>query len=226
MLPLFAAPILHFARVDDRVYEARFYEVREEPSAQAVWKKDDGAYRAWTLRDRRVIRAERLLDGQIAEVVRYDVTGRAESRGRVDGTELVSVWVDGGEVDVRGWTAVEVGSVSLPMPPGQGSRRDVGEVRLDAVFAPSADVFAAEFAEQLEAGCGCRVLSGATTWLAGKPVARFSASLDGGDRRTAELWAVPVDGGTLLVASSAPDWRDHTLVRAMMATWDFEALSR
>ena len=70
----------------------------------AVWKhitkrSAKGDFRAWTLRDRRVVRAERLVDGVPAEVVRYDVTGRAESRVTMDGEQPVSVWVDGGELD-------------------------------------------------------------------------------------------------------------------------------
>ena len=165
VMPLLAAPVLHFARVDERIRAATFYEVREDQPAEAVWKKSSGAYKAWTFRDRRVVRAEHRDGSQLLEVVRYDVTGRAESRVRYQENHPVEVIVDGGTVDIRAWEAVSVGPLTLTLPPGIGHRRSDGEAVFDAILAPTADVFSAEFAADLETQCDCRLHSGATTWI-------------------------------------------------------------
>ena len=94
----------------------------------------------------------------------------------------------------------------------------------DAILAPTADVFSAEFAADLETQCDCRLHSGATTWIGAKPAARFAAELRSAtDHQTAELWAIPMDGATLLVASSAPTWDGHTVLRTAMALYDLES---
>lgn len=226
LMPLLAAPVLHFARVDERIRVGTFYEVREEYAAEAVWKKSSGAYRAWTFRDRRVVRAEHREKSELLEVVRYDVTGRAESRVRYEQGTPVEVVVDGGTVDIRSWEAVTVGPLTLTLPPGVGHRRTDGDAIFDAILAPTADIFSPQFATDLEAQCDCKVHSGATTWIGAKPAARFAAELRStDDRQTAELWAIPMGNSTLLVASSAPAWNEHTMLRAAMALYDLE-LSR
>lgn len=225
LLPLIAAPVLHFARLDERIRAATFYEVREKHAAEAVWKKANGDWRAWTFRDRRVVRAERRQDRELVEVIRYDITGRAESRVRYENGQPAEVVVDGGTVDVRDWQAVTIGGLTLTLPPGVTHRREDGTARFDAVLAPPGEIFEQAFADELEVTCDCRVYSGATTWIGAKPAARFSAEMRmTGDQQTAELWAINLAEGTLLVASTAPEYSDHTLLRATMALYDLEAL--
>ncbi len=225
-----AAPDQPFPRLEERIRDRSYGEVRGEGPVYGRYRRRSGPIHGWTWPDGVVEHYERLEDGRLVEVRRFGPSGKPLSAVvfGAQGTP-VSVKIGDNDVDVSGWGVRTVAGVTL-MAPGVPETVD-GAVTWSAegwsvtalAFAEAADPFSDAFRDALASHCGCTLLDRTTTWLDGRPAARYQVRLpDAGVPQVGELWAVQSAEQLLLLASVADNRETLVTGRAVAALLDWK----
>lgn len=203
-------------RHDQPIKEVRYTKVEGDGPAVGKWRNSRGPFLAWQFPDGQIEHVE-TWDGKVRTTTRsFGSDGRPEAT--VDwATGRVTVhFAPPVVVDTSGWVELVVGGLSLRAPPtllAAGDRVWSGG-GLSVALQPAADPFIDTFQAEVAATCGCAIEARRTAWIAGHP--GLHLRLERPDR-TADLFAVPLADGLLVLASSADGSAGLGPLRAMMA---------
>lgn len=225
-----ASPEQPFPRIDERIRDRRYADISGDGPAYGRYRRRSGPIHAWTWTDGVVEHYERLDGGRVVEARRYSASGQPMSTVLfATSGAAASVEVGGTPVDVSGWAAQTVAGVTLTAPGKPEAQGDAitwaGDGwRLTALpFPEAADPFSDSFRSALASHCGCTLLDRTTTWLDGRPAARYQIRLPDPDgAKVGELWAVRSAEHTLLLASVASNRETLVTGRAVAALLDWK----
>ncbi len=216
-----AAPDQPFPRAGERLRVRTYAEVRGDGPVRAHIRRRGGPVLAWTWPDGMVEHYERREDGLLTEARHYDAAGTLLSTVRFVDDKPASALIGTVDVDVSGWVTAQLGGATLRVPSDGSQWAGDGWLVTASLFAESADVFSDEVREALADQCGCVLLDRVTRWIDGVPAAKYRVLLpDVGEARHGEVWALPVDGGVLVLASTGQDDARLATGRAITALLD------
>lgn len=225
-----ASPEQPFPRIDERIRDRRYAEISGDGPAYGRYRRRSGPIHAWTWTDGIVEHYERLEGGRVVEVRRYSASGQQMSAVVFAASGApATVHVGGAPLDVSGWGVRTVAGVTITAPgepevQGQAITWGGDDWRLTALpFPEAADPFSDAFRDALASHCGCTLLDRTTTWLDGRPAARYQVRLPDPDgAKVGELWAVNSADHTVLLASVASNRETLGTGRAVAALLDWK----
>ena len=204
-----------FGRQEEPLRASRYARLVGEGPVVGKWRNRRGAFLA-----------TRFPDGQIEHVDVYEGPQRVATRSfGADGQPRATVdWVGRTvtlytepalQVDFAEWSELELDGLLFWAPPlaeldGRWSGPGLAIER-----QAEADPYSADFSVALAAGCGCEIEARMTRWIAGRPAAHYRLQRPGS---TADVVALPVEGGLLVLSAAGPDLSALGPLRAMMAT--------
>jgi hypothetical protein len=207
----------------------RYY--RDVGGKGPAWGRDKratGPVKAWIFPDGIIEHCEFWAKKRVTETRFYDALGHRWSTVAYGEGHPISVTVHEpfpATVDVSAWTERTTSGFTAWLPPGRAGAPVAPpdpapptdpavpaaptaswhseDARVDMTLLPgTADPFSAEFREGLHASCGCLIEGWNTSWIDGRPGARFRVRLVDPDQPwLGEVWAVST-GTTLLVLSA------------------------
>ena len=202
-LPADAPPLARAGEVPVPALYARLDTV--EGRVTGRWRRRrDAEFEVFELADGLVVRWIRTTRQEVEDHV-LDAAGRPSvtvfRQGGVPGRAVVH-GVSDAPVDLAGWVTVPgpVGAITLPSAPTPiegGLAVEALGGRLEVWREETTDPVTPAFLVGLLAGSGATLADRSTVWVDGRPGVRF-ALLAGSV--PASVWAVPVEGGTLVLA--------------------------
>ncbi|HHO49838.1 MAG TPA: hypothetical protein ENK18_02955 [Deltaproteobacteria bacterium] len=172
--------------------------------ARGRWRqRRSGAYLAWELEDKTILRYQKTERRQVVLDRRFDATGwpLTSLETPIGGLPRVVVHsAPSREIVLSGWSSQPIpgGSVSAPLP---GLPREGGGVRflvlggeLEVWHDPRwADVYSDTFRDGLLAGCGCVLVDEMSAWIDNVPGKRFRMEVPGTEPPDQlDVWVVPL----------------------------------
>ncbi|MEZ4321248.1 MAG: hypothetical protein R3F61_27480 [Myxococcota bacterium] len=204
-----------FGRQEETLQSTRYARVDGEGPAFGRWRNRRGAFEA-----------SHFADGQIEHVDTYDGTDLKETRLYAADGQLRAVvdWADAKVtlslapavvVPIGAWSEVAIADLVFRAPPLVASETGWTGEHLAIAVQASADPFSSDFSTALRAGCGCEVESEQTVWVAGRAGAHYRLQRP---TATADVVAIAVPDGLLVLTAAGPDLTALVSLRAMLAT--------
>ncbi|MBW1876993.1 MAG: hypothetical protein JRJ84_01390 [Deltaproteobacteria bacterium] len=204
LMPLAAAvPDGPLPRADEPLIERRFARVVGMGPAWGHLRRRSGPVRAWIFPDGVIEHAEIALGRHEQEVRRYDAAGhRLTTAHFLEGmpTEVVVHIPEEVRLKVDGWEAHTLPGATLRIPPASADHHITWQV-----VPGDGDPLSDDYRAGMLSECACLLESRATTWIDGRPGARYRVRLLDPDAPwTGEIWATRSAGSVLLLSALVP----------------------
>jgi len=204
-----------FGRQEEPLRATRYARLVGDGPVLGKWRNRRGAFLATRFPDRQIEHVDVYEGAQRIATRSFAADGRPRAAVDWVGRSVTLYTEPVLEVDFAEWSELELDGLLFWAPP-LAERDGVWTGPGIAIAHQAAsDPFSADFSVALAAGCGCEIEARMTRWIAGLPAAHYRLQRPGS---TADVVALPVADGLLVLTAAGPDLSSLGPLRAMMAT--------
>lgn len=206
-------------RRDEPLKVSRYSRIDGDGPVVGRFRNSRGPFLAWHFPDGQIQRLETWEDRARRTTRTFGADGLPEATVDWVARSAVVHFAPPEPVSLEGWGELVVGGVRLSVPAGLASTGPGVWAGGGVVIAlqDAADPFADGFVSEVESACRCGVEARRTAWLAAKPGLHLRLQREG---QTADLFAIPVADGLLVLSAAGASRAALAPLRAMMAAAD------